>query len=62
MAGTTGTGSGVAGADGIGPGASGGGGCSCATGGFEDGTRFTTIALAGVFGLTLLRRRRRTGR
>jgi MYXO-CTERM domain-containing protein len=52
---------GVAGADGIGPGASRGGGCSCTAAGDGD-ARFMTVALAGVIGLTLLRRRRRTGR
>ena len=62
VTGRGGSGSGVAGADGLGPSESGGGGCSCATGGLDGGARFTTIALAGVFGLTLLRRRRRTGR
>jgi MYXO-CTERM domain-containing protein len=59
----TGTGgAGVAGADGLGPSESNGGGCSCATAGFGGGARFTSIALAGVIGLTLLRRRRRAGR
>lgn len=39
-----------------------GGGCGCATGGRDAGTGAAAIAFAGVFGLSLARRRRRRGR
>ena len=39
-----------------------GGGCGCATGGVDARTGVAAIAFAGVFGLSLARRRRRRGR
>jgi MYXO-CTERM domain-containing protein len=39
-----------------------GGGCGCAAGGLDAGTGVGAIAFAGVFGLSLARRRRRRGR
>jgi MYXO-CTERM domain-containing protein len=58
---TTGRG-GTGGVDGLGPSARNGGGCSCAVGGFDDTARFAAVAVAGLFGLALRRRRRRPDR